>query len=589
LMWIQIFCVILLLGLAGLLDRSLVLAVHAGITCFLLGATWKKARASAGMREVLRQFAGEVFGGRVRDRLLMVLAGVCSVAVIWFTILNVAFPSGGYDDFVFHIPSAAYYVQQHSVSIVSVAPVQGAINTAAKLGEFFSVFQFCLLGNDRLIHFWIIPMLIHYILAIYALSRQLGATRSHALFGSMFSIFAPTLICQTLTAYNDLPMATLFANGLSFAVNEQRGRSQRLAMALASGLLLSSKLSAVLLCGIVLACFVIADLRSAFSNWLNALKAAIVIGTLASLLGGYWYVRNAAEYHNPFYPFEARIAGIHLPGPINTKAEMIMLNGELAALPLPVRLWRLWREEKSHFGLWLYNYDSAYAGFGPMFFILGVPSLVAALGISLLDRRWLTLCVLGLTGCAYLGFSGNISPRLSLFVVPAVGLGFATVLTAMERDWPWNRFGALRLGIKASACGLAIFTFLAVGAAPVGPQTLRAQLYTAPRDKDSIEGTFLNAFRQVREAIPRSAVVAYDEHTTFIWPLWRPDWMNEVRFIPSAAGWEHWRGDAATLRITHVVVGRPVPSPLTAWVEQHPDKFKLLAQGGFGALYAYRE
>jgi hypothetical protein len=441
-----------------------------------------------------------------------------------------------------------------------------------------------------MVHFWSVLFLIQYLLSVYTLCRALGTSERPALFGSILSVFAPTLLCQALTSYNDLPVAVLFATTLAFAVNMKRGMWQRVGTALSCGLLLSTKLSAALLCVIPLACGVLVDVRDKVKGrWIDAVKPTLAIGAIALVLGGWWPLRNLVEYRNPFFPFEAKIAGVGFDGRISPMSEMRMLNSELAALPRPVRLWRLWREERSHFGLWLYNYDSAYAGFGPLFFVLGLPSLAAACAISLFHRNWPTAAVLLLSAGAYVGFSGSISPRLSLFILPVMGLSLSVVFNSMHREPPWNRFPGLPLAIKSAAIALASYTFLVAGAAPFAPQTLRAQLYSMPRDKDSIDGTFLNGFVQVRKAIPRHATVAYDENTAFIWPLWRSDWSNEVHFLPTAAGWERWRINAARFRVTHVVVGRPQPSRLQAWVEQHPENFKFLAKGGFGALYEYKE
>ena len=82
-----------------------------------------------------------------------------------------------------------------------------------------------------------------------------------------------------------------------------------------------------------------------------------MIAAVAFLMGGWYYVGNLMQHGNPFYPFEVNAAGLHLPGSITRNGEMRMLNAEFTPLAPPVRLWRLWREEKSHFGLWLYNAD----------------------------------------------------------------------------------------------------------------------------------------------------------------------------------------------------------------------------------------
>jgi hypothetical protein len=356
-------------------------------------------------------------------------------------------------------------------------------------------------------------------------------------------------------------------------------------------LLLSSKLSAALLSVIVIAVFVIADwIGERRIRVLAIARDALAIVAIAFLMGGWCYVRNFKEYGNAFYPFEATVAGLRMPGPIARSSEMIILNREFAQLPARVRLWRLWREEKSHYGLWLYNADSAYAGFGPIFLVLGIPSLATACFLSLLDRRWLAAAVLFLVTGAYLTFSGNISSRLSLFILPGVAAGMALVLTAIEASFPpraGRRGEIFPSAILWLGFGLASYTFLAAAMSPTGPQAIRNQLFSSPREKDLAGGTFLNSFAQVRTDIPLHASVAYDASTAFLWPLWRPDWKNDVHFIPTAGGWEKWRVQAETLGITHVAVARPGKSTMDEWIGLHGEHFRYLAAGGFGALYGY--
>ena len=163
-MWAQIFLVVLLLGLGGFLYGYLVLGINAGITGALLWMT----RGPLPARKHCRRSPN--------DPLLLALAAVGAITFLWFAILNIFYPTGGYDDFVFHVPAAAYFVQYHSIRRFAVTPVQDGINCAAKLGEMFSVWQYFVTRNDRLIGFWELGMYAQYLIAVYGLCRELGSS-----------------------------------------------------------------------------------------------------------------------------------------------------------------------------------------------------------------------------------------------------------------------------------------------------------------------------------------------------------------------------------------------------------------------------
>jgi hypothetical protein len=123
---------------------------------------------------------------------------------------------------------------------------------------------------------------------------------------------------------------------------------------------------------------------------------------------------------------------------------------------------------------------------------------------------------------------------------------------------------------------------------PSDPASIRNQLFVSPREKDRVEGALLAGFANVRTAIPRHAILAYDRSTAFLWPLWRPDWDNQVHYVATSGGWEAWRRDAAALGVTNVVAGRTDNATLNEWIHLHREHFQLIAEGWSGVLYAYR-
>jgi hypothetical protein len=195
LMWAQIFCTILGLGLAGVLYRSLALAVNGGVTFSLLWLGRGPAQHRVDFIGPAAAFLRGLARRKWRDALLPTIL-IAAAAFAWFAALNIALPAGAYDDFVFHIPAAAYFVQHHAIARFDVPNVQMAINTAPKLGELFSVWQFFVTGDDRLVCFWQLGMFLQYLLAVYALCRGLGAGVRGAVFGSILSALSPVLLCK---------------------------------------------------------------------------------------------------------------------------------------------------------------------------------------------------------------------------------------------------------------------------------------------------------------------------------------------------------------------------------------------------------
>jgi hypothetical protein len=586
LVWAQIYCTIFALGLCGVLYRAPALAINAGITCLLF---WQ-GRGPVRPRNIVRKLAAWVRDPRKwRNGTLPILL-VGALALAWFATLDIALPAGGYDDFAFHVPGAAYFVQEHRIARFEVAPPVSAINTAPKCGELLSVWQFFISGNDRLVNFWNLGMFLLYVAAVYGICRDLGSTRRNAAAGAVLSALAPVCLWQTFSAYDDLPACAFFAVALRFAVYAKQGPLNVAALAVSLGLLLGSKASAPALCACVLGVFCVAELTAKPPRTLPAIavRAAVIVG-IACLIGGWYYLQDLRVYGNPFYPFELKVAGFRLPGSISRSAELTMLSRDYANLPMPVRLWKLWREEKGHFGLWLYNYDSAYAGFGPIFFILGLPSWTAACILTLLNRRWLAASALLLTAGAYLAFSGNISARLSLFILTVIAVGIALTLSEIDAVASFRKApdrGWMSAGIRWLGFGLAVYTFLVAGMSGVAAETIRTQLYTSPREKDFVAGTFLNAFGDVRAAIPPHSTIAYDTSDLFLWPLWRSDWDNRVLFISSSIGWDKWQTRAAALGITHVAIGKQGNLP-GDWMQLHREHFRLVKTAYLVSLYAY--
>jgi hypothetical protein len=328
------------------------------------------------------------------------------------------------------------------------------------------------------------------------------------LFALSLAAVTPTLLAQLLTTYNDVFVAAFFASALAFAVIAGRDPIwiNLLALALSCGALLAAKLSAPLL----IVAGASGVLRSTGDTAIRSWKACEVDRIRSSrrlgARGGHWYLRNFLSYGNPFYPFRIHFAGLSLPAkylPANWSTDL--LNPELSGLPLLKRLWKLWLEQKSHYGYWFYNYDSAYAGFGPIWFVLGIPSVVCALILSLKKRRWCVFSVLFLTVAAYLTFGGNISVRYTLFVLPAMVLAVAVMIDQLQ----FARWGDRKkmqssvacwtlLAVRSLGAILALFTLGLLAFAVKNPAIARKQILTSTVAKVEVDAPVVGVFAAVR-------------------------------------------------------------------------------------------
>ncbi len=598
LMWVQILMVVLTLALIGWLTRSAVLFANLAISVGVSATGALKGGCKmpiqlmvAALRRALHRLRSEPATA------LALLAATLGFA--WYVTLAILFPPVGYDDFAYHLPGAALLLQNHSLTLSVLPPRLLAMNCFPQISEFLSVWCFSLFGTDSMIIVWQIGIYIQFVVACVVLCRSCGCTRTSSLFGLCLRAVTPTLLAQMLTSYNDVCVAAFFAGALAFAVIAGRDprRMNLIGLALSCGALLACKLSMPLLVCVALAIFIIQSAinRRASAELMRPLTFVLVI---VVVVGGYWYIRNLLYYGNPLYPFKIQFAGISLPGAAMPLSPTF-LNPELGPLSLFERLWRLWLEQKSHYGYWFYSYESAYSGFGPIWFVIGVPSVIAAILLSLGKQRWITLAILSLTTAAYLGFQGNMSVRYTLFILPIMILSVAVTTDQMRQKWNdragkiqitvagWGFLTVQWLGILLIAFTVGLMLF-----AIKGPDLIAKQILASSILKVAPESPVLGAFTSVRNMISRKSVVVFDETVDFIYPLWRPDFANTVRFVSSAQPLDRWSKVVSDLQARYVFakLGPAIPtdaqSPLAGWIALHPSNFRLVARAGvFGELY----
>ena len=221
----------------------------------------------------------------LRDRLLGVLALVLAVAFAYSLALAFLTPVNDGDALAYHLARAAFWHQTGGIGYVDGA-VDSRLNGNPPNAEIGMLFTMLLAGSDR---FVAIPQLAAYvalIACVVGLARQIGRSAREAILGGLLFGSLPVVVVQASTALNDLVVAAFLATATYFGLRP--GRPALIVFALALGLALGTKLTALIALPIVLAAIFAGRARK---DWLPIGAATLVGMTLGSL----WYVVNQLE------------------------------------------------------------------------------------------------------------------------------------------------------------------------------------------------------------------------------------------------------------------------------------------------------
>lgn len=279
--WSWLVAVMLLLSPIHLVTRGWIVAVlSAGVLAALavwatLGKPGPPSMRSVrdGLREALRHPA------------VVVLAVGVAVGTIYSLALALLTPVNEGDALAYHLARAAFWHQEHGLGYVAGAedPRLDVNPPNAEIGQLLTM---VLSSSDRYVA---LPQLGGYaalVLCVAGLGRRIGIDGPGALFGALAFATLPIVALQASGALNDLVVASFLACAALFALRP--GRARLALVALAVGLALGAKLSALL--AFPTLALVVAVARPARS-W----PGIALAGAAGIALGSTWYVVNLVE------------------------------------------------------------------------------------------------------------------------------------------------------------------------------------------------------------------------------------------------------------------------------------------------------
>lgn len=539
-----------LLFYAQIIATEFVLGLFTQLTALPLVAL-NVAVSGAVVFTVVRKFGKQIIGDylsgfkswfrqsseiRKDDPLYLILLAIALGFAVWIIYLGIIFPALDYDGYSYHLTFTGYVIQNHTFfdPPTSLPWLIGY----PKGGEFTQAWSAILLHNDILTDLSQIPFVLLGIYALYQITVTLGASKRHARFAALLFFFLPIVLNQLKTTYVDVMLTAIFFAAVALIIQLRLGKLDLVLLGIAFSLLLAIK-STGLLFLLVLAPLLVWKLysqRDARSGGMaeNYVKPLTLVAA-PMLFGLYWYVKNYVTYGTPIYPFGFKVLGIRIfPG----KTVQQFADAALSQTALPhgflAKIWFAWTEQKDWFGCF-YNYDTNYAGLGPIWFVILLPSIIIATYFAIKRRNYVFLAVGAAVLALFLIYPDDFYPRYTMFIT---GIGIAGLGLVLTRVPP-----AISRTVKILAIVLAVevivtnFVLCSYGPKAVNQQVSDLQTGSV-RGSEYVQFTG-QAYEFLQKKMVAGDVVAYDSKPFYIYPLWKPDFSNRVIYVPAdnASNW----------------------------------------------------
>lgn len=468
-----------------------------------------------------------------QDPLWCILLVLAFVFILWVIFLGITFPATDFDGNSYHLTFIGNVIQNHNFfdPKTSLTWLAGY----PKGGEFIQMWSVIITRNDMFSDLAQLPFLALGVYALYTVAVTLGADKKQARFSATLFIFLPIVLNQLKTTYVDIMLCSLFFAGLATIIKNRLSSLDALLIGIVFSLLISIKSTGFLFVA-VLAPLLLWKLYANLGRQYKRYIKPLVLIILPMSFGLYWYIKNYVIYGSPIYPFGFKLAGHSIfPGKTFQEFAAEAVSG-LPNLPKGCvdRIWFVWTEQKDWFGC-LYNYDTNYAGFGPIWFILLIPGLLMSLYFAIRKRAALFLAVFATVIALFAIYPSNYYSRYTMFVTSLGIFGLSITLSTIHKNIA-NVVKSLALVLVVSVIGT---NFVLCNYSPEVVKNQIKSIYHGS-GRGAIYGNMPgHAFVYMEETVRAGDVVAYDSKPYFIYPLWKTDFSDKVIYVPatSAADW----------------------------------------------------
>jgi len=514
---------------------------------------------------------------------------LAAVQTAWWSFHVWLFPPYAWDSLTYHLPKVAFMLQSGGIRIFPTDRI--FVNTYPFNGEILYAWNTIFLRNDLLADGTQIGFSLAAAIALFSIGRKLGLRLPAALYAVAF-LLVPIVIQQADVPYCDLIVCALFLMAVNFALIRDPSPVQAVLLGLLVGLNIGVKYLFVVAAFIPAAAyFLMTYTRAGHSRDSSsekvrffrraAMKGLILFLIPVLLLGGVWYIRNLALFGNPMAPVKLVLFGrTILPG-LFDGAELAGYGPRLFDPPAVLKSWL--EISAPYWDHPIYNFDAGRGGFGPVFPIVLLPSLVFALGAALRKRERPFLFVSGIFALAFLAVPVDWLSRFTLFACGWGILAFAFVLENGPRSRLIERF-ALPVFLLTWVLGNVHMYYT--------PDRILDFLRRPLAERRSVDlPVFFEPYQGLFRALaqrPGTAVAYTDVPDDISYPLWNADFSNSVVAIPRRyAERDELARTLLTLRPSQIVT--TTESDVMAYALENPGEFKVDYSSGSWRVLTYLE
>jgi hypothetical protein len=522
------------------------------------------------------------------DIILLALFSLLMIKICWIIFIGYLFPSYTWDSLSYHLPIVGNIMQGGAIREYPASfLIDTFLNIFPKNMELFFLWNVIFLKNSSIIDLSQLLFTIVGMITTYSIALKLNIREKSALYSSFLFFFTPIVILQINTNYIDIAVSVLLLTSINYLlyespyfnngsspVEQQGDRKFPVFLAgVAAGILLGSKGSGPLFAIIISTAIIFQEFLKHHQQIYakdppeknNITRHSIIPYMIyfflpLILLGSYWYIKNWVLYGSPVYPMEIAVFNITIFKGLYEK----MLD------PVPslienssylTRLFHVWTEKVE-----FYLYDSRLSGFGPLWIMLLLPSLVFAFINSAIRKQYNWLFISVLLIMTFAVHPRNWTTRYTIFMVALGAVSYGFVI---------DFFGKRDRITGIIALVLAAYTFLTANSPCVMPAKIR-EFMDLPTNERTIArhkpfNIDIHVSREyglwtwISENVEEGDTVAYTFEPLFLAPLWNNGFSSKTIYVGSDNYYD-WLKKLKYKNVTYVLLRQH--SEENRWIEE---------------------
>ena len=406
---------------------------------------------------------------------------LCSVfilfvlTVLWLIFTGYLFPSYTWDALYYHLPIVGQIMQNGAIQeTLWPSFIQQYINIFPKNINLFFLWNVIFLKSDAIVDLSQLCFSLAGTAAVYSILLKLKVKERYAIYSALLFFFSPMIILQSTSNYVDCAVSMLFIIAVNFLLYSENNRRLMFVLSgLSLGLLLGSKPTGPLFFGLVSGIVLVREAVGGFRCGAigSRMREWLVYFILPAVFaGGYWYIRNWLYHGNPVYYMDVSVFGTQIFKGLESnwvESAPDVING----LNYLTGLVHVWMDRVGY-----YMYDSRLSGFGPIWFILFLPSILFSLVYAVLKRKYDLLFVIMLFIITFLLHPRNWTTRYVIFFI---GLGAVSFGIMMDH------FSKREKALKPVILILAAYTFLTANSPCIMPSKI-AEFINLPANERTL-------------------------------------------------------------------------------------------------------